>query len=189
VKRCKSCGVEKPFDAFYRNATGRDGRRPECKTCTSNARKSWYRANRARVIAHASAWQRANAERYSQRQREYREAGRRDYRAEHLRWAFGITQADYVDMLDAQRGGCAICGARPVDGGHLHVDHDHSTGRIRGLLCFRCNNALGLLKDDRSRLQRAAEYVDPGEPSHVVSVELDDLARRRVRELVGTVPV
>jgi hypothetical protein len=53
----------------------------------------------------------------------------------------GVTDADYDRMLNEQGGGCAICG-NPPKSRRLHVDHDHKTGKVRGLLCFRCNRAL-----------------------------------------------
>lgn len=64
-------------------------------------------------------------------------------------------------MLDAQGGGCAICGERNPKGKHsgFHVDHCHKTGRVRGILCHGCNVSLGHFKDDPALLRRAAEYV------------------------------
>jgi hypothetical protein len=64
---------------------------------------------------------------------------------------------------DAQDGVCVICGSPPPDESSLHVDHDHRTGRIRGLLCFTCNNALGDFGDDLDRLARAVTYLDAGD--------------------------
>jgi Recombination endonuclease VII len=55
--------------------------------------------------------------------------------------ALGITDVEYGAMLRVQGGGCAICGAKPKTR-RLHVDHDHATGQVRGLLCHRCNRAL-----------------------------------------------
>lgn len=55
--------------------------------------------------------------------------------------ALGVSDEDYARMLAAQGGGCAICGAPPKTR-RLHVDHDHRTGAVRGLLCYRCNRAL-----------------------------------------------
>ena len=55
----------------------------------------------------------------------------------------GITDEGYQALLEAQGGKCAICGNPPKEGGRrLHVDHNHRTGKVRGLLCFRCNRAL-----------------------------------------------
>jgi hypothetical protein len=65
---------------------------------------------------------------------------------------------DLDAMLLAQHGVCAICQTAPA----AHVDHDHQTDQVRGLLCFRCNAALGQLGDDALVLRRAARYVESG---------------------------
>jgi hypothetical protein len=62
-------------------------------------------------------------------------------------------------MLAGQGGGCLLCGDPPREGSSLHVDHDHETGWIRGLLCFRCNAGIGMLRHDPSLLIAAAEYI------------------------------
>ena len=62
-------------------------------------------------------------------------------------------------MSGAQDDVCGICRRQPTTGISVHVDHDHDTGRIRGLLCFRCNNALGDFEESAELLTRAAEYV------------------------------
>lgn len=69
---------------------------------------------------------------------------------------YGISGADYDRMLREQSGACALCGRSDE---RLHVDHSHSTGAVRGLLCANCNMALGLLRDDPEVLIRAAKYV------------------------------
>lgn len=75
----------------------------------------------------------------------------------------GIAQTEYERLLAAQDGACAICRQTDIKGNRNHVrfflDHDHKTGRRRGLLCFSCNRAIGLLGDDPDRLLRAAAYV------------------------------
>ena len=118
-------------------------------------------SRRQRDVDRAIAWAKANPERRAAKVQEYRDAGilKRSLRKTHLKKKYGITPEDYDRMLEAQGGGCAICGRPPRDDIALHVDHDHETGFIRGLLCFPCNNALGLMKDDPERLIRAAEYV------------------------------
>jgi hypothetical protein len=64
----------------------------------------------------------------------------------------------YEALLDVQRGVCALCMRPPVKN-RLAVDHDHETGRIRGLLCAPCNKALGILGDSTAALLRAVEYL------------------------------
>lgn len=72
-----------------------------------------------------------------------------------LKREYGISLDFYDGMYVAQGGKCAIC-HQPNE---LHVDHDHATGKVRGLLCGPCNRALGQFKDDPTRLRRAAEYL------------------------------
>lgn len=69
----------------------------------------------------------------------------------------GVTDDEYERLLAAQGGGCAICGSTPKTR-RLHVDHDHRTGRVRGLLCMRCNRALPSWVTTRWLLD-AAEYL------------------------------
>jgi hypothetical protein len=71
----------------------------------------------------------------------------------HMR--YGITEPEYLEHYAAQAGRCALCG----DHKELVVDHDHETGRVRGLLCTPCNTALGRLGDNRERLERVLAYV------------------------------
>lgn len=80
----------------------------------------------------------------------------------HLKRAYGITPEEYRELVDLQGGRCAACGDVPSGAGHcgrLHVDHDHETGAIRGLLCVTCNQGLGQFKDSTVRLQKAIMYL------------------------------
>lgn len=75
---------------------------------------------------------------------------------------YGISRAGYDRMLMEQHGVCAICGG--TDGTRkLAVDHDHETGRVRGLLCTRCNVGLGYFRDARNVLENAISYLDRAE--------------------------
>jgi len=140
----------------------RDGHRNDCKVCNLAAKKARValdpQANRDRV----RRWQVENPEKYRAKQREYRETGRKKLsdRKSHLKRKYGMTLDDYEAMLAAQGGVCAICGKPRPEERTLHVDHDHETGEIRGLLCFRCNNALGDFDDDYELFQAAADYLD-----------------------------
>lgn len=80
-----------------------------------------------------------------------------------LKSQYDIDHEVYDQMLERQGGVCAICHKPPperANGGVLHVDHDHATRKVRGLLCRRCNPALGAFDDDPGRLRRAAEYLE-----------------------------
>lgn len=96
----------------------------------------------------------ANRERLANYHREYCLMHRR-----RLRFArYGLTIEDYEAMLAAQLGQCALC--QRIPSYELVVDHDHKTGRVRGLLCHRCNAGLGYLGDTTAVLERALRYVD-----------------------------
>lgn len=141
MKACTKCGELKPLDQFSRNARiRRDGLNAWCKPCHAEYHKAWKR----------NRWSNLSVD---------------ERREENRKWAlktlYGITVEQYDERLAQQDGGCAICG-RP-DGGQrerpLYVDHDHATGAVRGLLCAKCNSALGYLDDDPNRLLAAAAYL------------------------------
>lgn len=75
---------------------------------------------------------------------------------------YNITLEDYNEMLVAQGHCCAICscGSWESRDGRLHVDHDHQTGEVRGLLCYKCNVGLGSFQDDPAGLRAAADYLE-----------------------------
>jgi hypothetical protein len=94
-------------------------------------------------------------------------------RNKHRLRNYGLTVEDYTAMLEAQGGGCAICGQPCATGRFLAVDHDHaccpeparSCGRcVRGLLCADCNYAIGLLRDDTDRVAAALRYLTERKP-------------------------
>lgn len=75
---------------------------------------------------------------------------------------YGITLADYAGLLADQDGACAICKTLSPGGAHdhrFHVDHCYDTGRVRGLLCFDCNTAIGKFNDDPDMLTVAINYL------------------------------
>lgn len=75
--------------------------------------------------------------------------------------AYGITLEEYDELLVLQEGICKICGTdTPGHKGRFHVDHNHKTGKIRGLLCHACNTGIGLLKDSTEILAKAIIYLE-----------------------------
>lgn len=77
-----------------------------------------------------------------------------------LKTGFNISLDEFDDMLASQDNSCAICLAKEPGGYNWHVDHCHSEGKVRGILCTQCNQGLGLLKDDPEIIRRAARYLD-----------------------------
>jgi hypothetical protein len=163
MKRCNKCGEIKPLADFYRMPEMRDGYRNDCKACNLAAKAARYQANPERARERTQRWRIANPDKYAATQAAFRASGGKKQadRRSHLKRKFGLTVEEYDAMLARQGGGCGICGRPPRPDISLHVDHDHETGRIRGLLCFRCNNSLGDLDDDPVLLRAALRYVEP----------------------------
>lgn len=87
-------------------------------------------------------------------------------RCANLSYHYGITHVEYENLLKAQHGSCAICGVKQDERSNrtdrstwLSVDHDHATGRVRGLLCLNCNTAIAHLHDDIALAERAIAYL------------------------------
>jgi len=123
----------------------------------------------ATQAAYYRRWRVENRDAYLKGKRSWYERNRE--REIHRRWTatlrreYGLTEADYEAMLEAQPGLCAICreperAASNERIKRLCVDHDHDTGRVRGLLCHACNAAIGLIRGDAGTLRRAAEYLE-----------------------------
>lgn len=77
----------------------------------------------------------------------------------YLKKLYGITIEQYEEMLTNQKGGCAICGEKNKNGKYLFVDHDHATGKVRGLLCVRCNFLVGSSRESIGLLEKALDYI------------------------------
>lgn len=82
------------------------------------------------------------------------------YRDYWWQYKYGISPEQYLELFDNQKGKCAICGRGLNEGEtYFNVDHDHSTGEIRGLLCSQCNRGLGAFKDNVKLLEKAVKYL------------------------------
>ena len=153
MKRCSKCGELKPFSGYYRaGGNSRDGLRGDCIPCDLGAKAERHRRNPGPARERTRKWQEANADRVRANREAFVASGgkRLADRRSHLKRKYGMTIEEYDAMLEAQGGGCYICGRPPREDISLHVDHAHSTGRVRGILCFRCNNALADFQEDRS---------------------------------------
>lgn len=159
----------------------RQPRRNLCRPCYVPIKRAEsaesYRRNRDRRRATMKAYYEAHAEEERERTRRWREENkdrlqayrrspdRKQANVEGQRRrrlaSHGLTPDAYDRMLEDQGGGCAICGTTDTGRrtGVFAIDHDHRTGRVRGLLCSSCNNGLGRFGDDPDRLERAAQYL------------------------------
>ena len=161
MKPCRKCGITKPLSEFHKARGMRDGHRNECKPCLKQIQRAWYERNREYAIARAQDWVRRNPERYAEQKRRWREDKKVERRAiersGHLRRKYGLTIEDFEFLRVAQGDRCAICDQ--PDSAGLHIDHHHDSGLIRGLLCGKCNKAIGLLKEDPALFDSASSYL------------------------------
>lgn len=156
VKECRRCGETKGLLSFYAHRGTKDRRANYCKECQKATTREWNAKNADRTRVRNAAYRNQPGE-----------AQRRA--AENKRWwlkLYGLTPEQHAEMMKAQDGVCAICrqperyiDARTGEPRRLSVDHCHSTGTVRGLLCGHCNRALGQFEDDPERLTRAADYL------------------------------
>lgn len=133
MKKCKKCKLvfEKTTENFRRNKNYKDGFDNYCKPC----RKAYMCA----YIKTAK--------------------GYRSMRAGQIKFSYGFCINKYDVLYDTQGKKCAICDASPKHTYELSVDHDHTTGEVRGLICRKCNLLLGYAKDSTSILHKAINYL------------------------------
>ena len=138
----------------YRRSQGKSLEKPtKCPSCgETDIAKFYVDKNGRRSNKYCSACHKEQCKkRWHQRPILDRQASRS--------YKYGITPEDFKRMHEAQKGRCAICNDEPKTKRGLHVDHDHETGKVRGLLCHGCNVALGSFKEDVTLLNKAIEYI------------------------------
>lgn len=135
TKICTVCNQHKLLEEYYNRKASEDGKAYRCKECDNKAVKDYRKRNPQRWKTKA--------------------------RNSQLRMKFGIEPEDYNKILVSQNHMCAICGTESFNNQHprLVVDHDHVTNKLRGLLCHKCNQGLGLFKDSYENLLKAARYL------------------------------
>jgi hypothetical protein len=156
MKQCTKCGEQKPLSEFYKRKDRPIGVTSACKPCISLSKdpdkrklswKKWREANPDKRKASKAAWDKANP-------------GKRklnSYKARVKKYNLSIEQ--YENMLVQQNGCCAICNNVLDKAEKTHIDHDHVTNEVRGILCHGCNTSLGGFKDSIDVLKSAVNYL------------------------------
>ena len=165
MKLCSLCGKTKPESEFG-SARGRPGGLAAyCRPCAKEYSAKRRKGNPEPHRKASREWARRNSEHIKDKRRARYLKHRLAYRDQQLRRDHGIGQAEYEEALVLQGNKCGICRRHAelhLHGKHLHIDHDHRSGKIRGLLCSRCNHALGLLLDNKQIAANLIEYLtDP----------------------------
>ncbi|MEU0218105.1 endonuclease VII domain-containing protein [Streptomyces sp. NPDC006265] len=177
AKQCRKCLRDLPPSAFARDKNRRDGLQVHCRECVAKYSAAHYRRRREAMgkpvrervevpaghklcrtcgeIKPHSEWHR-NATASDGLSTRCKACRAVQSRQGHLKRQYGITEAERDGFIASQGGVCCICLSAVPE----HVDHCHKTGRVRGVLCFSCNAALGQFKDRPDAIRRAAAYVE-----------------------------
>lgn len=131
MRTCSKCKESKPLGAFSFNRRALGTRQSQCKPC---------------ILVSTRAWKQRNLEKFKRYQ----------FRKK-LEERYGLSLDQYSEMLKNQGGCCKICGSPQKK--RLAVDHCHTSGLVRGLLCDLCNRGLGYFKDSPNVLTKAADYL------------------------------
>lgn len=147
MRKCKKCQEDKSSDQFFKDKGTASGFRNQCKSCEN-----------ARTVK----WRKNNKTEYNAQMAQHR----RNYSKELKTQKYGITVEQWQALFDSQSGLCAICKQPETNFDKRHnklrtlsIDHCHITGKVRGLLCGKCNNALGLFNDDPNLLDAGSHYL------------------------------
>ena len=143
TKTCIKCKKTLPVSSFYKHSRGYF--RGDCIACTAIQNKEYNLKNKEKVAAIGKEWAARNKEKIKETK---------------IRRKFGIGLKEKGEIFEAQGNACAIC--KCTENGRARdwdVDHCHTTGKVRGILCSNCNRALGLFQDNKQNLLRAAVYL------------------------------
>ena len=163
---CTTCGETKLLAEFYKRQSDPPKYKTQCKTCFGKRQQAYQKTPAGREVAKKTykKWRAENLELARKLSREGNKQARktdpRRFKSYDLKRRYGIPLEQYEALLAAQHGTCAICCApEPGGRGMFHVDHCHTSLKIRGLLCTHCNAGLGQFKDSPERLEAAIHYL------------------------------
>lgn len=167
MKTCTKCGEGKPLTEFYRrrNRPTGSGYDSRCKDCAKALTREWNARNALRTDINIPAtqvcsWckQELPGTAFALNRSKAKGIQSICYACHRAR-RYGLAVGQYEQMLTEQGSVCLICRRPCPRGGELSVDHDHATGRVRGLLCQNCNSGLGMFQDDPALLGAAIDYL------------------------------
>lgn len=154
LKKCSGpCGQRLPISEFHKAGTGRQGK---CKACWSQYQKDWRRQN---PLKRREQWKRSAAKIQSGR-RINPDHYRKLDRAYCLKNKYGITPEQYDQILQWQDGACALCPKKTNGKRRFAVDHNHTTGVVRGLLCDVCNMTVTKVETVPDWATKASIYLE-----------------------------
>jgi hypothetical protein len=164
MKTCSKCGAKYQATAeyFYPDKRHKDKLQSACKKCCCADKKGYYQTEKGKVVHKRAGkkYQQSTKGKNYHKKYERTDKGKRLKMKGRLKRNFGLTIEQYDKLFEAQNGVCAICNGINPDGRRLAVDHDHKTGKIRALLCLRCNVILGMVKENKERILGFILYLE-----------------------------
>lgn len=161
-KTCGTCKRQLLIDMFGLHSQAKDGRRSRCRDCRRVESKEYGKNYSEKIKEGQRAYRLKNRIKVNEYEKERRRKNPESIRDSRLRHKYGISIETYDKLLAYQDFGCAICGRSEPNctksiHGHLYVDHDHNTGKVRGLLCHPCNWAIGFVECEK--MEKALIYL------------------------------
>lgn len=150
-KKCSNCGITKISSEFTKDKQKRGGLSSYCRDCI---RSRWLSLSVKRRRYLRKQWKIKNPDKWALAQRKCR-----------LKTRYGLSPETYNKLLENQKFSCAICKSSTTKSKRFKyflVDHDHKSGKVRGLLCDYCNRGLGCFEDSIERLEKAIGYIQNG---------------------------
>lgn len=174
LRECKRCHEKLAINQFSKDKTRHDGLHPYCKLCRNELSRSYSKSRLKNDVIYAEKIREKDRHRYKDKRRKKNLDRTRSWTPEqqkeyYLKHKYNITLENYHNMLKEQNYCCAICGEQetrtnPTTGiSQLCVDHDHKTGKVRGLLCNKCNTGIGYFKENIDILNNAINYLNKKE--------------------------
>lgn len=161
-KRCSKCRVYKSLEEFGNDKNRKDGKYPQCIPCARKSQSSSIAKPEVRdkQRRYQRKWCQKPENRGKQLSYQKTDTGKTVKRRSKLKLKYGLTEAQYNEMLQQQSNVCAVCENEFESSKHTHVDHCHATGVVRGILCNHCNRALGAVKDNTEILHSLIQYLE-----------------------------
>lgn len=162
MKICSKCEVKKEPSEFSKHKLHSDGLYSQCKICVTNIKKTHEYRFKSNLAKRRQLKIPKYRELNSKRSKAFRstEKGKLYILNDGLKRNYGITLQKYNELFQAQNGCCAICERHSTEfSKRLHVDHDHKTNEIRGLLCHHCNTAIGSFLEDTDLMLKAIQFL------------------------------
>jgi hypothetical protein len=161
TKRCSKCRSTKQIVEFSNDKGRQDGKSPWCKECVRKGQLKWLAKPGKRELKRAYQRKRAQRPDIKAKMLAYQktEVGKTIAWRVRIKAKYGLSHEEYNVKLAAQGGRCAVCHGLFKDRKTTHVDHCHTTGKVRDILCHNCNRALGAAHDDEKILSALIDYL------------------------------